>query len=184
MVNHLSQHSFECITRHHYILVSRLTPAPYNFFHQSRFHFEAFSFPLCAYNLFVTLGNKIYIEFNYIKMYIRYEIVSICPYHFVRTTLSNTFLSLYHFVHTILSATILSGHPYGPYRPPLDGPFRRTKNGPSQMRRSASRQKLVKDICSTCATYMGNWAMTNTSTAHCRWLGGCSSSMGLCHGQL
>ena len=24
---------------------------------------------------------------------------------------------------------------YGPYRPPLDGPFRRAKNGPSQMRR-------------------------------------------------
>src|SRR6218665_2535576 len=26
---------------------------------------------------------------------------------------------------------------YGPYRPPLDGPFRRAKNGPSQMRRPA-----------------------------------------------
>ena len=24
---------------------------------------------------------------------------------------------------------------YGPYRPPLDGPFRRAKNGPTQMRR-------------------------------------------------
>ena len=58
------------------------------FFHQSRFHFDAFSFPLCAYNLFVTFGNKIYIEFNYIKMYIRYEIVPICPYHFVHTILS------------------------------------------------------------------------------------------------
>jgi len=83
---------------------------PYNCFHQSRFHFDAFSFPLCAYNLFVTLGNKIYIEFNYIKMYIRYEIVPICPYHFVHTILSHTIFSLYHFVHTILSATILSGH--------------------------------------------------------------------------
>src|SRR6218665_1624302 len=76
---------------------------PYNFFHQSSFHFDAFSFPLCAYNLFVTLGNKIYNEFNYIKMYIRYEIVPIYPYHFVRTILSNTILSLYHFVRTILS---------------------------------------------------------------------------------
>src|SRR6218665_325453 len=70
-------------------------------FHQSCLHFNAFSFPLWAYNLFVTLGNKIYIEFNYIKMYIRYEIVPICPYHFVRTILSNTILSLYHFVCTI-----------------------------------------------------------------------------------
>src|SRR6218665_1700939 len=26
---------------------------------------------------------------------------------------------------------------YGPYRPHLDGPFRRAKNGPSQMRRPA-----------------------------------------------
>src|SRR6218665_3767215 len=26
----------------------------YNFFHQPHFHFDAFSFPLCAYNLFVT----------------------------------------------------------------------------------------------------------------------------------
>ena len=34
--------------------------------------------------------------------------VPFCPYHFVRTILSNTSLSVYHFVHTILSATILS----------------------------------------------------------------------------
>ena len=33
------------------------------------------------------------------------------PYHFVRTILSNTILSVYRFVHTILSDTILSGHP-------------------------------------------------------------------------
>jgi len=26
----------------------------YDFFHQSRFHFDAISFPLCAYHLFVT----------------------------------------------------------------------------------------------------------------------------------
>src|SRR6218665_2540171 len=29
--------------------------------------------------------------------------VPFCPYHFVRTILSNTILSVYHFVHTILS---------------------------------------------------------------------------------
>src|SRR6218665_3053475 len=29
--------------------------------------------------------------------------VPFCPYHFVRTVLSNTILSVYHFVHTILS---------------------------------------------------------------------------------
>src|SRR6218665_407122 len=28
--------------------------------------------------------------------------VPFCPYHFVRTILSNTILSVYHFVHTIL----------------------------------------------------------------------------------
>src|SRR6218665_450450 len=44
-------------------------------------------------------------------MYTKYKIVPFCPYHFVRTILSNTILSVYHFVHTILSATILSGHP-------------------------------------------------------------------------
>ena len=27
-----------------------------DFFHQSSFHFDAFSFPLCAYHLFVTFG--------------------------------------------------------------------------------------------------------------------------------
>ena len=29
--------------------------------------------------------------------------VPFCPYHFVRTIVSNTILSVYHFVHTILS---------------------------------------------------------------------------------
>ena len=43
-------------------------------------------------------------------MYTKYKIVPFCSYHFVRTILSNTILSVYHFVHTILSATILSGH--------------------------------------------------------------------------
>src|SRR6218665_1251530 len=43
-------------------------------------------------------------------MYTKYKIVPFCPYHFVRTILSNTILSVYHFVRTILSATILSGH--------------------------------------------------------------------------
>src|SRR6218665_745985 len=92
---------------------SSINPAPvYHIivFINPTLNFDAFSFPLGVYNLFVTFGNKIYIEFNYIKMYIRYEIVPICPYHFVRTILSNTILSLYHFVRTILSATILSGH--------------------------------------------------------------------------
>src|SRR6218665_1247287 len=56
-----------------------------------------------------------YIEFNYIKMYIRYEIVPICPYHCVRTILSNTILSIpfcpYHFVryHFVRSPLILIG---------------------------------------------------------------------------
>src|SRR6218665_527953 len=36
-------------------------------------------------------------------MYTKYKIVPFCPYHFVRTILSNTILSVYHFVHTILS---------------------------------------------------------------------------------
>src|SRR6218665_3445912 len=36
-------------------------------------------------------------------MYTKYEIVPFCPYHIVRTVLSNTILSVYHFVHTILS---------------------------------------------------------------------------------
>ena len=49
----------------------------------------------------MALGNKIYIEFNYIKMYRRYEIVPICPYHFVPIPFCP---------YTILSATILSGH--------------------------------------------------------------------------
>src|SRR6218665_480929 len=31
-------------------------------------------------------------------MYTKYEIVPFCPYHFVRTILSNTILSVYHFV--------------------------------------------------------------------------------------
>src|SRR6218665_1016060 len=36
-------------------------------------------------------------------MITKYKIVPFCPYHFVRTILSNTILSVYHFVHTILS---------------------------------------------------------------------------------
>src|SRR6218665_100737 len=36
-------------------------------------------------------------------MYTKYKIVPFCPYHFVRTILSNTILSVYHFVYTILS---------------------------------------------------------------------------------
>src|SRR6218665_2921405 len=36
-------------------------------------------------------------------MYTKYKIVPFCPYHFIRTILSNTILSVYHFVHTILS---------------------------------------------------------------------------------
>src|SRR6218665_3647726 len=36
-------------------------------------------------------------------MVTKYKIVPFCPYHFVRTILSNTILSVYHFVHTILS---------------------------------------------------------------------------------
>ena len=83
------------------IIESSINPAPVDHiivFINPALNFDAFGFPLCAYNLFVTLGNKIYIELNYIKMYIRYEIVPICPYHFVRTILSK-----YHFVRTILS---------------------------------------------------------------------------------
>ena len=57
-----------------------------------------------------------YIEFNLIKMYTKYKIVPFCPYHFVRTILSNTILSVYHFVRTILSATILSGHRFKWFR--------------------------------------------------------------------
>src|SRR6218665_2213013 len=53
-------------------------------------------------------------------MYATYKIVPFCPYHFVRTILSNTILSVpfcpYHFVRTILSATILSGHPTNIFR--------------------------------------------------------------------
>src|SRR6218665_6349 len=44
----------------------------------------------------------IYIEFNFIKIYTKYKIVPFCPYHFVRTILSNIILSApfcpYHFV--------------------------------------------------------------------------------------
>src|SRR6218665_1168766 len=36
-------------------------------------------------------------------MFTKYKIVPFFPYHFVRTILSNTILSVYHFVHTILS---------------------------------------------------------------------------------
>src|SRR6218665_2323499 len=68
------------------------------FFHQSRFHFDAFSFPLCAYNLFVTLGYKIYIEFNYIKMYTKYEIVPFCPIPFCTYTILSIPFCPYHFV--------------------------------------------------------------------------------------
>src|SRR6218665_2545237 len=49
----------------------------------------------------------------------KYKIVPFCPYHFVRTILSNTILSVYHFVSTILSATILSGRPQFCSRPRL-----------------------------------------------------------------
>ena len=37
---------------------SSINPAPIDnmIFHQSRFHFDAFNFPLCAYHLFVTFG--------------------------------------------------------------------------------------------------------------------------------
>src|SRR6218665_2918080 len=49
----------------------------------------------------------------------KYKIVPFCPYHFVRTILSNTILSVYHFVSTILSATILSGRPPFCSRPRL-----------------------------------------------------------------
>src|SRR6218665_1938770 len=76
---------------------------PYDFFINPASTFTPLAFFYVLIILFVTLGNNIYIEFNYIKMYIRYEIVPICPYHFVRTILSSTILSLYHFVHTILS---------------------------------------------------------------------------------
>ena len=39
---------------------SSINPAPIDnmTFHQSSFHFDAFSFPLCAYHLFVTLVTK------------------------------------------------------------------------------------------------------------------------------
>src|SRR6218665_1072050 len=40
------------------------------------------------------------------KMYTKYKLVPFCPYHIVRTILSNTIFSVYHFVRTILS-----GHP-------------------------------------------------------------------------
>jgi len=36
----------------------------YDFFYQSRFHVDAISFPLSAYNLFLTFGYQIYIKFN------------------------------------------------------------------------------------------------------------------------
>ena len=34
-----------------------LAPIDNVLFHQSRFHFDVFSFPLCAFHLFVTFGN-------------------------------------------------------------------------------------------------------------------------------
>jgi len=34
---------------------------------------------------------------------------------------------------------------YGPYRPQLDGPFRRAKNGPSQMRRPVWVTSMFKN---------------------------------------
>ena len=39
-------------------IMSSINPAllQYDFFHQSRFHFDAISFPLYAYHLFVTFG--------------------------------------------------------------------------------------------------------------------------------
>src|SRR6218665_2238911 len=85
---------------------SSINPTPIDnmiFFHQSRFQFDTFSFPLCTHNLFVTFGYSIYIEFNGFQMLTKYKIVPFCPYHFVHTILSNAILSVYHFVHTILS---------------------------------------------------------------------------------
>ena len=93
---------------------SSINPAPIDnmIFHQSSFYFDAFSFPLCAYHLFVTFGSLniywIQFEFNLIKMYIKYKIVPFCLYHFVR--IPTIPFCPYHFVRTVLSATILSGH--------------------------------------------------------------------------
>src|SRR6218665_1308741 len=70
-------------------------------FHQSRFHFNAISFPLCAYNLFVTFGYK-HIILNSTELKFTQNIKL---YHFVHTILSVPFCPISFCPYTILSAT-------------------------------------------------------------------------------
>ena len=60
------------------------------FFHQSCFHFDAFSFPYYVLIIYLwLLVTKYYIEFNWIKMYTKYKTVP-----FVRTLLFIPFCPL------------------------------------------------------------------------------------------
>src|SRR6218665_2473728 len=73
-------------------------------FHQSSFHFDAFSFPLHAYHLFVTLVTKYILNSTELKC-----TQNIKLYHFVRTILSIPFCPIPFCPYTILSV------PFCPY---------------------------------------------------------------------
>src|SRR6218665_3225341 len=92
------------------LIKSTTNPTPMaltiRFFHQSRFHFDAFSFLLCAYHFFRLLVTKYILNSTELKC-----TQNIKLYHFVHTILSIPFCPI-PFCPCYFVRSILSSHPH------------------------------------------------------------------------